>query len=250
MKNLILFYSLLFSFNIITAQTVTDNFDDNSIDAAKWYTLTNLNANSSVTEINQNIRLSSRGHLVSQQEFEPGAGGKVLTITGDAIFNLNDEDFAVVTRSSGDNAGTGGLPTSGILILAENQANRITIREIGGAGPATTSFPMVPTTYNFTITDDGDLITFDFGGNIVTFNSSLDPANNYVSFTDRNINSSNHQTFLDNVSISLAPPTGIPTMGEWTLILFGLIVLSFGVVYVMRWKQFQLRNLKANMEVS
>lgn len=27
----------------------------------------------------------------------------------------------------------------------------------------------------------------------------------------------------------------VPTMGEWALIIFGLIVLSFGAVYVMRW---------------
>lgn len=33
------------------------------------------------------------------------------------------------------------------------------------------------------------------------------------------------------------PP--IPTMGEWALIIFGLIVLSFGIVYVMKWKNEQ-----------
>lgn len=31
----------------------------------------------------------------------------------------------------------------------------------------------------------------------------------------------------------------IPTMGEWALILFGLIVLSFGVVYIMKWQKSQ-----------
>lgn len=37
-------------------------------------------------------------------------------------------------------------------------------------------------------------------------------------------------------SICVGPPV-IPTMSEWALILFGLIVLSFGVVSVMRWQK-------------
>lgn len=39
----------------------------------------------------------------------------------------------------------------------------------------------------------------------------------------------------------------IPTMGEWSLIIFGLIVLSIGMVYVMRWKQLQARRVSLNL---
>lgn len=42
----------------------------------------------------------------------------------------------------------------------------------------------------------------------------------------------------------------IPTMGEWTLIIFGLIVLSLGVVYVMRWEQFHSRNFRKDLQIS
>lgn len=54
------------------------------------------------------------------------------------------------------------------------------------------------------------------------------------------LNMSNSNTCTDDIHIAgnivaaSSTPT-IPTMGEWALILFGLIVLSFGVVYVIRW---------------
>jgi len=56
-------------------------------------------------------------------------------------------------------------------------------------------------------------------------------------------NNGNDLDIINSASLVAAPagtPTGaapiIPTMGEWSLMIFGLIVLSLGIVYVMRWK--------------
>ena len=53
-------------------------------------------------------------------------------------------------------------------------------------------------------------------------------------FTDRDV----------DFEITIQPPTPvIPTMGEWALILFGLIVLSIGAVSLMKWEQKRRNNV-------
>lgn len=43
--------------------------------------------------------------------------------------------------------------------------------------------------------------------------------------------------------VPLSAPPAIPTMGEWALIIFGLIILSFGMVSVMRWQKKQQKQV-------
>lgn len=47
----------------------------------------------------------------------------------------------------------------------------------------------------------------------------------------------------DPLVVSTCIPSLIPTMGEWALITLGLIVLCFGVVYVMRWNSVGSKQL-------
>lgn len=49
-------------------------------------------------------------------------------------------------------------------------------------------------------------------------------------------------TLTTNTTCSSSIAVLIPTLGEWALIIFGLIVLSLGAVYVMRWNKIQSPN--------
>jgi len=50
-------------------------------------------------------------------------------------------------------------------------------------------------------------------------------------------NNGTHNTSACTTSGTVSCPPTIPTMGEWSLIILGLIILSIGLVYVMRWKK-------------
>lgn len=75
---------------------------------------------------------------------------------------------------------------------------------------------------------------------------ALDPAGGKMYFTDgstierADLDGSNAETLYDGGSgyraIALGSLQVIPTMGEWALIIFALIMLSISTVYVMRWK--------------
>ena len=81
-----------------------DNFNDNSLDTAKWvvYADTRITPGASVTEVRQWIEMHNRGHLVTVDEFMPTATGGV-TIRGRVTFvdSEFEDSFQVRTRTDG-----------------------------------------------------------------------------------------------------------------------------------------------------
>ena len=85
---------------------VDDNFNDNSLDAAKWTTVTtflhpkNVVKKASVKETGQRIELHNRGWLVTKEEFDPAALGGIR-VTGSLKFNDTGDNFKIMIRSDG-----------------------------------------------------------------------------------------------------------------------------------------------------
>lgn len=91
------------------------------------------------------------------------------------------------------------------------------------------TLPAIPSN-NTTCTVPGDVMT-----------RILTPANYNIGGSNTfkyNLGAHTYAIISQDVSVFPGPPL-VPTMGEWTLIIFGLIIASFGVITVMRWKREQ-----------
>ncbi len=104
-----------------------DNFDDNSLDASKWNTVTTGIPNSpSVSESNSRLQLNSRGYLVSANEFDPANGG--LRLQGRWTFG-SDDFMQILTRSDGTPAGSYGETQNGIEFFAFDGGDSMSISD-------------------------------------------------------------------------------------------------------------------------
>ena len=82
---------------------LSDNFNDNSLNTSVWRTDTSTPAGgASVEEMNQRIELMNRGHLITQQQFDPATipGGLRISLEWTPVFlDSPYESLNIVTRS-------------------------------------------------------------------------------------------------------------------------------------------------------
>ena len=197
-----------------------DNFNDNSIDPAKWnVVLSGIPDGPSVTETGGEIRLTSRGHLNTVQQFDPALGG--LKITGTWEFG-SDDFIQVLTRSDGTPGGGYGETNNGIEVYAHTGSNQLQIRGKGGAtvtGAVNGVFSGNVgngTTYYFEFTDDGTNLsaTLTEVGNpaktaTATATSTSVMGSNLVVFHNRE---NGRTSFLDDVLIM---SSGLPPLLDY-----------------------------------
>lgn len=146
-----------------------DNFNDNSLDAAKWWVnLAGIPQNpKSATEQNQRMELEGRAHLVTVQEFDPATYPGGIEISGTWQFADDDDMFQVLTRSDGQPSGSYGETQTGVeFYLQQWSTGSFTIRSRGGVSVTNlvehfNSLHVSPNdTFSFTIFDDGTNLSF------------------------------------------------------------------------------------------
>ena len=223
-QNLFLALTLLAGSHQAAASILlSDNFDSNSIDVAKWATNTSWEVNychPRVIAINQRIEFTERGYLNTVTNYDPSAlGGLLITGTWTILNNGGSGDApTVATRSSGIpllyNVGSGEV-ADGIRFKLQPPQNNFQLLILGTGGASVTGYNQVSNTLslvpgdtvNFTITDDGTNLTFSATkvGNptnsaYATAISTSHLAANKISFYNRETSSAS--SALDNVVVS------------------------------------------------
>lgn len=208
-----------------------DNFNDNSLDPAKWHiVLPDIPGPPSVVEQNQRLELRNRGHLVTQNEYDPAVVGP-LTITGTWTFSLpqtafqQEDYFQVYTRTD---AAVDGPPygdsRNGVgfnLIMHQNNPGQMWInyRVFPGQFANLANTPIMirnHDSFRFTITDTGSTVSFAVqqltGGNAsaqITANVPIHFDTNRVDFHNAQFSIVNKVSYLDDVTIEGTAPTDL-----------------------------------------
>jgi len=203
-----------------------DNFDDNSLDAAKWTAVTSgIPGPASVSESNSRLQLDNRGYLVSADQFDPADGG--LRLEGRWTFG-SDDFLQVLTRSDAtpDPGNCCGETLNGIEFYGFVNDNMQIRSRIGGTTTTlgSGSIDIDPgDVFDFLITDDGNALTFELtelGGDgsygMLTANSTQVFADNYLVFHNRE---TSRTSFLDDVVVSQLQAVPEPT----TLLIWSLL---------------------------
>lgn len=196
-----------------TAELLVTGSADDGIRMATTVTLTNHgiitidNSPTSALKINSSTTL-----------FENSATGTVFINNSGLTFATAD---AISMKGTLNNSGTfflgPDIPQDGIHMDDNSTFNNFSGGQFNilGVGPGQDGFE-----------DGGDGQTINNSGILCIEEANVDGDNIAPGITFNN-------TGVFNTSG--CNTTSIPTMEEWTLIIFGLIVLSFGLVYVMRW---------------
>ncbi|MEK6239635.1 MAG: PEP-CTERM sorting domain-containing protein [Planctomycetales bacterium] len=211
--------------NSVRADVVilADDFNDNSLDGAKWSVVTSgVPGSASVTETNSRMEFRNRGHLVSQTQFNPISG--VRRITGQWTYiagsGSSNDYLQVLTRSDGVPGGGSGETQNGIMFLAHptftgpgGGALQI-VKFQGGVGmsltPEVNMDINVGETFNFRIYDNGHHVSFRFeqvGGDASTgqirATATQQFATNHLVIHNREFNNgSNTLSYLDNLQVA------------------------------------------------
>ncbi|YCM44254.1 PEP-CTERM sorting domain-containing protein [Verrucomicrobiaceae bacterium 227] len=220
------------------AVLLQDNFDDNSIDAAKWNVVipTGSSVGSpSVTEAGSRMELAQRGHLNSASPINPDSYSGGIIITGTWFFGATDDFMQVLTRTDGTPAGQYGETANGVEFYITN-GNVVQIRTRNDANIAVTDSGSgtivrnLNTPYDFTITDGAGDLSFtiterDNAANTVSVSATLGAINpaytdNLVTFHNRE--GGNRTSYLDDVTITSIPE---PTTSALVLLSLGGLAL-------------------------
>lgn len=217
-----------------------DNFDDASLNPAKWTTNTAIpRGPARVEQVNNRIEFDNRGHLVTQAQYEPAAYGGLL-ISGRWTFlsppDPNHDILAVLTRSDGVPTGTFSETANGIEFQA-NQAGELRIVErVAGVPNQIASAPISidpGDTFWFSIFDDGTQVSFSLtelngtGSHAqVSALTSLSFADNHVAFHNREGTEGFHTAYLDEVSIEAAHQVPEPTTGVLALLATAFVIVT------------------------
>jgi hypothetical protein len=194
---------------------LSDDFNDNSLDASKWFTALPF-IDSKVLEQNQRIEMTARGYLITQAQSIPSQVNP-LVITGQYTFNNVDPnlfDFLDITTRTSATPGSGPAEvTNGISFTMWGTGNiviidRNTNTQIGPSGSFTA---VAGQPYNFTVTDNGFNVSISVsqGGPVLgsTFGTtSTTNATNRIAFYNREFSSDTG--YLDNVAIQTIPEPG------------------------------------------
>ncbi len=203
---------------------LTDDFNDNSLDPAKWtINLSIPQGGAAVNEVNQHIEFTGRGHLNTLQQFNPAAQPEAgLRIRGEWTFVSGGDFLQILTRSDGTPSGGYGETQNGIEFFVQGPASggdNMTIQGRGGASVPGGSINgagalgmAAGETYTFDIRDDGQFLYFamkQVGGTKqrqVFARSTSVLATNLITFHNRE---SGNRSNLDNVVID-SPTAAAP----------------------------------------
>jgi hypothetical protein len=208
-----------------------DDFDDNSLDRAKWKTELSIpDGRAGVTEVDQHVELVNRGHLVTASQFDPTALPGGITITGQWTFaEPGDYDFIqVLTRSDGipDPKGKGNCRNGIQFANVGDGVLNISVKgpslSIGRVATTGTLAIAAGSVFDFTIVDDGLSLWFrmtEVGNprNTATARATIASdsfGQNHVVFHNREYKGGNHKVFLDNVLIKTTSKPGTPQPGK------------------------------------
>ncbi len=201
--------------------TLADNFDDNSLDSNLWQINTNIPAGgAAVTEQNGRLELKNRGHLITRQEYKPGAADLgSIRVKGLWTFNSWDDRLQILTRSDGQPGGANGQTQNGIEFYVQvGYASPVRIYRVENGtrtqlAETTIQYVDRGDTFAFDIFDDGQNVTFAITEVASTFifdglsastaaTTGADFPSNHVVFHNRQRTSSDYTAFLDNVQIA------------------------------------------------
>lgn len=195
---------------------LTDDFNDNSLDPAKWTINLNIpQGGAAVNEVNQHIEFTGRGHLNTLQQFNPAAQPEAgLRIRGEWTFVSGGDFLQILTRSDGTPGGAYGETQNGVQFYVQGPASGADNMTIGGMGGASVPAGSINgagalgmaagETYTFDIRDDGQFLYFamkQVGGTKqrqVFARSTSVLATNLITFHNRE---SGNRSNLDNVVI-------------------------------------------------
>lgn len=207
----------------VPSTLLQDNFNDNSLDPAKWrLVLPGIQGPPSVHEQNQRIELRNRGSLVTQQDFDPSEVGPI-TITGTWTFDLpvtafqQEDAMSVFTRTD---AGMDGPPYGSVqngvgfnLFMRQDNPGGMGInyRIAPGEYVNLASCPIAirnHDTFQFTIQDDGQTVSFSVhqiggAGASAQLSASVPVhfASNHILFQNGQFSVVNKVSYLDDVTI-------------------------------------------------
>ena len=111
---------------------LSDNFNDNKLDATKWAVVSPF-ASSSVLEVNQQIEIRDRGYLTSKAQFDPVALGGIV-VRGKVSLALGvDDGVRIVTRADAlPNMSNYGESGNGLWFIIAHNSQVIYIAASGG----------------------------------------------------------------------------------------------------------------------
>jgi len=202
------------------AVVLSDDFDDNSLDAALWAVRTDLPggkaAFASVTEESAHIKLKDRGHLNTVSQFDPTATGGVW-ISGEWTFNTlgGVDSMQILTRSDGSPTGGSGETLNGIEFQYWTNGTQPNIVSRGGSlgvGAVVKTGALALAqgdTFRFDAIDDGTNLYFSMTEvGTPTSTASVQStvtadsfAQDLIVFHNREETGTSHIAFLDNVEV-------------------------------------------------
>jgi len=209
-----------------------DDFNDNSIDPAKWNVVL-PRGGSSVTETGGRMRFNDRGYLNTAQQFDPTASGG-LKITG--VWQIGTDDFLqLLTRSDGTPGGSYSETNNGVELYVHSRNNTFQIRGRGGATVTGAVNGTLPggmadgKTFYFELIDDGANLwaTLTEAGNptntaTATATCVVDMPTDLIVFHNRE-GGGGRVSFLDDVLI---------TSGGAPILDYGNLVVDAGATLV------------------
>ncbi len=159
----------VFAAGTVQAQLLlSDDFNDNSIDPAKWTVVTaGVPRGPAATETNQHMELVGRAHLVTTPDFDPALLGGIQIDGAWAFVSRGDFDMMqILTRSDGVPSSPYGETTHGLEfhwgtpgggLSIHPRSPRIVTSNLQTSGPAV---PVMGQAYRFRIIDAGPTATF------------------------------------------------------------------------------------------
>ena len=208
-----------------------DDFNDNVLDTAKWWTDVSTNTSrtgAAVEEVNQQIELTGRGYLITQQQFDP-LDYETLQITGTWTFPGGDDMLQILTRSNAVPTEEFGETQTGVEFRYQCHDNSFAINSRNVSiqnlliDKSNLKFA-AGDSFNFIIQDDGENLYFKMtevgdasSWAVATATCTTNTATDYVVFHNRE--SSSRHSYLDNVVIATVPEPG-------TFVLFGAGLLA------------------------
>jgi hypothetical protein len=244
-KALFIFELFMFASAGYSQVLLTDNFDGNSVDTSKW-TVTLPYGDSSVTENNGYLQVENRGRIASVNSFSG-----TYSVSGSLLLSNNQfSNSKIVLRSNGGSIGAAEMPGVAIQFQVRQDdaiQDQLSIFTIGAPSDETVSTSLttplnLDTWYDFTITDNGNLVQLFFndsstptlalatewsaGGMIGFYNREGDDAGSSIS--------NDGIGRLDSITV-----TAIPEPASYSMFA-GLLAL--GSIFVFKRRLFTLKN--------
>jgi hypothetical protein len=166
MKTTVLIFGIFILVSAAHSQVLfTDNFNGNSVDTSKWTVSLPYN-DSSVTETNGYLQVENRGRIASVASFSGD-----YSVSGSLMLSNNQfSNSKIVLRTNGGSVGAAEMPGVAVQFQVRQDdaiQDQLSIFTIGAPSDQTVSTNLttplnLDTWYDFTITDNGNLVQLFF----------------------------------------------------------------------------------------